>query len=201
MSAEPQSTGNLAPGQVPLASSEVPSTPGEIRAWFESIVAKNYRLLFAVAYRRLGNVQDAEDAVQSSVLKGLAQLDKLKTPGTVVGWLATITRHTCLDMRKRGGSTKIGQLPEDLDLPADPPRSTGAGALAPQDCQALREVVNELPDNLSIVITLRHLEGLQVAEIAARLGLTPNAAGVRLFRAYARLRTHPRVRELFGWES
>jgi len=87
-----------------------------------------------------------------------------------------ITKHACLDMRKSGS------LPQD-------------------DCHVLRDEVNELPDNLAVVVTLRHLEGLTVEELSQRLAIKPNAARVRLFRAYERLRMSPRVIELFGWEN
>jgi DNA-directed RNA polymerase specialized sigma24 family protein len=106
MSAEPQKQSD------PPASGSGGATASidrghEGRAWFEQIITQNYRLLFATAYRQLGNAQDAEDAVQTSVLKAFGQLETLKNPATVVGWLVMITRRTGLDMRKRGGATKI----------------------------------------------------------------------------------------------
>ena len=51
------------------------------------------------------------------------------------------------------------------------------------------------------VITLRHVEGLEIAELADRLGITANNARVRLFRAYEKLRAHPRVRTALGLDE
>lgn len=177
-----------------------PEQPQDLRSWFEGVVSQNYKLLFATAYRQLGDVQDSEDAVQSAVLKAFSQLGTLKDPAAVVGWLARITKHTCLDMRKRGGATKIANFGDAEEVVMNQQQPERSGALALADCQVLREEVESLPDNLVVVVTLRHLEGLTVEELAERLGIKPNAARVRLFRAYERLRMSPRLRQLFGWE-
>src|SRR4051794_14397210 len=112
-----------------MTNPETPDAIGDLRSWFEGVVSQNYRLLFATAYRQLGAVQDAEDAVQTAVLKAFSQLGTLKDRAAAVGWLARITRHTCLDMRKRGGATKISTVGEDEDVVLDRPQQSSSGAL------------------------------------------------------------------------
>jgi RNA polymerase sigma-70 factor (ECF subfamily) len=56
------------------------------------------RLLFGIAYRMLGSVAEAEDAVQEAWLRfGAAALDELESPRA---WLTTVVTRLCLDQLK-----------------------------------------------------------------------------------------------------
>jgi RNA polymerase sigma factor (sigma-70 family) len=52
----------------------------------------------------------------------------------------------------------------------------------------LRETIEELPRDYRTVVKMRHFEEARIAEIAARLEITPNAAKLRLLRAHRALR-------------
>jgi RNA polymerase sigma-70 factor (ECF subfamily) len=52
----------------------------------------------------------------------------------------------------------------------------------------VRQAIGKLPDSYRSVLLLRDIEGLDGAETAAALGLTPNAVKIRLHRARLALR-------------
>jgi len=161
----------------------MPSVP-ELRQWFEQQVVENHRLFYAIAYQVLGDAHEAEDAVQASVCKAWSSLGELSDPKAVVGWVAKITRHTAIDLRRK----RRERVADDAEL-----ASLDSGALdVPLAEQAderavMRALIAQLPDNQAIVVTMRFYEGLDGPAIAKKLGMTDNAVRVRLHRGLDRL--------------
>ena len=178
--------------------SPVPPTPTtDTHAWFEQVATENYRLFFSVAYRLVRNAHAAEDAVQTALVKGWRRLHDLDGRDGAVPWLCSIVRNTALDMLKKGGKTSTVNMGEHQAKFADYAAPT---ADEPQgDLMAvLWEEIDKLTESQAIVLTLRHGEGLELQEIADRLGIENNTVRVRVFRAYEKLRRNPRVRKALG---
>jgi RNA polymerase sigma-70 factor (ECF subfamily) len=156
----------------------------ELRQWFERKVVENQRLFYAIAYQILGDAHEAEDAVQASVCKGWSSLGELHDPSAVVGWVARITRHTAIDLRRK----RRERVTDDEELAAlDPGARDVPLAEQADEREVMRRLIAQLPDNQAIVITLRFYEGLDGPTIARRLGMTDNAVRVRLHRGLERL--------------
>lgn len=156
----------------------------ELRQWFELKVVENQRLFYAIAYQILGDAHEAEDAVQASVCKGWSSLGELNDPSAVVGWVARITRHTAIDLRRK----RRERATDDEELAAlDPGAHDVPLAEQADEREVMRRLIAQLPDNQAIVITLRFYEGLDGPAIARRLGMTDNAVRVRLHRGLERL--------------
>ena len=68
-------------------------------------------------YRMLGSVEDAEDAVQETLLRAWARLDSYAARSTFRAWLYGIATHACLDALRR---RKARRWPTDVAGPAHP---------------------------------------------------------------------------------
>ena len=174
-------------------------------AWYARIVGDYYRFLYATAYPIVRNADDAEDAVQQAVLNGLKRLDQLNDPRAIISWLAMIVRNAALDVVRKHKRT--------------PGRAGGPGSADAEEIQVAAEqpdrslqmdedqrgavfaAIAALPESQAAAITLRHIEGLEIADLADRLGITPNNARVRLFRAYEKLRADPAVRQALTMDA
>ena len=168
-------------------------------AWYARIVGDYYRFLYATAYPIVRNAADAEDAVQQAVLNGLRRLDHLKDPRAIVSWLAMIVRNASLDIvrkRKRTAGGPGSPDAEEIQVAAQQPDQTFK--MDPDQREIVFAAVAELPESQAAVITLRHVEGLDIADLSKRLDITPNNARVRLFRAYEKLRANENVRSALG---
>jgi RNA polymerase sigma-70 factor, ECF subfamily len=156
----------------------------ELRQWFEQKVIENQRLFYAIAYQILGDAHEAEDAVQASVCKAWSGLGELHDPAAIVGWIARITRHSAIDLRRR----KREHAADDEELAALDPGAIDTPLAEQADERAvMRSLIAQLPDNQAIVVTLRFYEGLDGPAIARKLGMTDNAVRVRLHRGLERL--------------
>ena len=81
--------------------------------------------------------------------------------------------------------------PEDRDVPAFDPPDGAAGPAAALEArrrwQAIRRVIEKLPENQRMVLVLVRFEGLSYKQTAEILGITEGAVESRLVRAMRRL--------------
>src|SRR5215216_2375624 len=181
--------------QIP-ASEGSPGTAAEERA---ALFERHRPLLFSIAYRMLGSVVEAEDAVQEAFLRF-----STAAPGDVASpkaYLSTIVTRLCLDQLKsarRTRETYIGPwLPEPL--------VTGAagGARTPGDVvedhesisMAFLVLLEQLTPVERAVFLLHEVFDYSYAEIARIVGRSEAACRQVLHRAKEHVRAHrPRFR-------
>lgn len=177
--------------------------PGESQEqWYARIVGDYYRFLYATAYPIVRNASDAEDAVQTATLNGFKRLDALNDERAIVSWMAMITRNAALDIvrkRKRTAGGTGAADAEEIQIAADEPDERYQ--MDEDQRQIVFDAIAELPESQAAVITLRHVEGLEIAELAERLNITANNARVRLFRAYEKLRANTSIRGALGLDE
>ncbi|MDT8341818.1 MAG: sigma-70 family RNA polymerase sigma factor [Longimicrobiales bacterium] len=160
--------------------------PEAFAEWFDAHRSAVYRFVrFRVATR-----EAAEDVTSEVFLKALRSLDRFDerraSPRT---WLMRIARNAVTDhlrrLRRRGSlHVSLDRVP---DLVADVP-SPDERLLREERIQALLNASARLGKRDQEVLALRYGSGLENPEIAEALGISPNAAAVRLHRALARLR-------------
>src|SRR5882757_7818603 len=134
---------------------------------FASIYDRHGERMKSIAYHQLGNISDAEDAVQETFLKVHRAASSYNGEAAFTTWLYRILINTCYDLlRKR--SRRIREAPID-DVVAG---SRAAHAVDDVKRMALRKLLNELPEQRRTVFALFEIEGLSHAEIAGILDIT-----------------------------
>ncbi|MCJ9429901.1 sigma-70 family RNA polymerase sigma factor [Kordiimonas marina] len=151
-----------------------------------AMLVRRHGLRFrALAYRMLGAVDLAEDAVQDSFVKlwtHAARFDPEKARFTT--WFHRIVVNRCLDEKRK--VTPVA-LPEGYDAP-DP--AAGAEAeLADQGDQAtVRAALQALPDRQRMAVALSYFDGLSNKEAAEVMDLKMKAFESLLVRARTNLK-------------
>lgn len=134
---------------------------------FERLYRMHGERMKSVAYNHLGNVSDAEDAVQETFLKIHRAAGTYTGEASFSTWLYRILVNTCYDLlrkRKRRGE----EAPIDDVLYADRP----AAAVDDAKRITLRKLLAGLPEQRRSVFTLFEIEGLSHAEIGEILGIS-----------------------------
>lgn len=137
---------------------------------------------------------EADDVTQETFLRAHRQLTSLQDPGALGAWLYRIATRLCYD-RSRTRSRR--PPPDSLDLghPGEA-NSTWSDADGPGLAEAIeraemsecvQDFLDVLPHDYRTVVILHDLEGVMVAEIAQMLGVSLDAAKIRLHRARRRL--------------
>ncbi len=158
--------------------------PDAVRAMYRAYG----RLVYAVAYKLLGDRGLSEEATQQTFLKAWRasrSIDPNREPGP---WLATIARRVAIDLYRR--EAKRSTSPLDAVAPEDPALvSMPATVEAACDIWEVRRAIRALPVPDQQVVRLQHFEGLTHAQIAQRLRVPLGTVKSRSFRAHKRLAT------------
>ncbi len=146
--------------------------------------------LRAVAYRMLGSLTEADDAVQDTWLRlSRSGADEVENLG---GWLTTIVARVCLNMlRARHGrrETSVGlHLPDPLISPDGEVQPEEEAVLADAVGFALMVVLDTLAPAERLAFVLHDLFALPFEEIAPLVGRTPTAARQLASRARRRVK-------------
>src|SRR6266566_6954566 len=83
---------------------------------FRVLVERHSRALFRLAFRMIGNEQDAEDVVQESFLRAYRQLGKFDERASFGTWLYRIAVNCSLDLVRSRKRRSEHMAPEDSEL-------------------------------------------------------------------------------------
>src|ERR671915_356251 len=162
--------------------------------WLAQRFEENRTHLRAVAYRMLGSISEADDAVQEAWL----HLSRSDTSGVqnLGGWLTTVVGRVCLDMLRSRRSRREEPLGEPLGarLP-EPILSRGDGIdpehealVADSVGLALLVVLETLTPAERLAFVLHDMFSVPFEEIAPIVGRSPSAARQLASRARRRVR-------------
>ncbi|HSC26538.1 MAG TPA: RNA polymerase sigma factor [Vicinamibacterales bacterium] len=155
--------------------------------FFHGHFARVYR--FALG-RNGGDPVDAEDVAQTTMIKGIRNIHTWRGQATLFTWLCTICRHELSRRARPGRPAPIPLTEDDPDirdrLAAVAARTVELPDRALERRETARQVqvaLDTLPAHYGNVLEWKYLEGVDVAEIAARLRSSPKAAESLLGRA------------------
>lgn len=156
---------------------------------FEELVRQTHADTYTLAFRLVGDEEDARDVVQEAYLRAHKGLKRFRGDAQFSTWLHRITANCANTYLGRRGKHAHEPLPDDPIIADDHPQRdpeirAGMGDLRDQLTEALRD----LPPKLRSVVVLRDIYDLPHDAIAEELGITESAAKVRLHRARKRLR-------------
>jgi RNA polymerase sigma-70 factor (ECF subfamily) len=182
---------------------------------FRALSAPHRRELLVHCYRMLGSLDDADDAVQETLLKAWRRLAGFEGRSTLRAWLYRIATNVCLDAldhRDRRilptgpADPHLPPAPDDVEAPwlqpfpdalleaADPdPLADPAMAVVRREHIELAFIaaVQYLPARQRAVLMLREVLGFSAAETADILNTTPASVNSALQRARSTLDTRP----------
>jgi RNA polymerase sigma-70 factor (ECF subfamily) len=144
------------------------------------------RLVFAVAFKVLGDRALAEEATQQAFVQAWRASATFDDSRELGPWLATIARRAALDVHRREARRSHASLetadPADPALIVQPPSAERV-----YDIWEVRRALEELSPEEAHLVRLQHLEGLTQSEIAQRLGIPLGTVKSRAFRAHRHL--------------
>jgi len=148
---------------------------------FAEIVRHYYARCLRFARNMLGDLADAEDAVQEAFLRVHAALPRYTEYGRFEPWLFRILANQCRTMRARERRRGEWLTPYE-------PRHDAAAPEAPDDSGGLlrREIeraLRELPALLREAFLLYHVEGIDYEQMTAITGARISALKMRVKRA------------------
>ena len=164
---------------------------GDLQA-FDQIIIKQQRRVITLAWRMLGNKDDARDAAQDVFIRVYKNLSKVDPDRDFSGWIYRITINVCRDLAKTRSRNSQLSLEEGIETGslAEPlsTDNTESMAIYNQEQMIIARALATLTEKERAAIVLRDLEGLPGDEVARILGSSPTTVRSQISSARSKIR-------------
>jgi len=168
---------------------------GDLQA-LEQLFHRYQKRVYNIVYGIVGDENDAAELTQDVFVRVFESVGTLRAEQAFLTWLRRVAVNLCRDhLRKRLGlriesiDEKLSFEGEELDRELPDSSQDPARALDVKDTrQAVQRAIDSLSHEHRAVVTLHHIEGMNVEEIAGALGCPTGTVKSRLARAREELR-------------
>jgi RNA polymerase sigma-70 factor (ECF subfamily) len=149
-----------------------------------AVLAQNRRAFLSFLENRIGRRDLAEDVLQESFARSLDKVP-LESEESAVAWFYRVLRNAVVDHYRRTGASEraLAALARQLDEDAEPDLDERNAV-----CRCVARLSGTLKPEYALALRRIDVDGVSVRDYAAEEGITPNNAGVRVFRAREALR-------------
>ncbi len=162
---------------------------------FATLIEKYQRQVHALAFRKVGDFQTAEDITQETFLRVHQKLATLNDPAKFSGWLYAIVNHLCIAWYRRNRlqteslqELHISAVEKDAYSQYIATEHAKTTAAAQRDL--VKRLLTKLKEGDREIITLHYFEEMTSSEIGTYLGVSENTIKSRLHRARQRLKKY-----------
>lgn len=168
------------------------------RALAERIFEENHKLIFEVSYKILNNIQDAEDIINEVMINVIKNIDRFTDVGQndIKAQIVAYSRNASINLYNKNKRRNIASqsitylneegILEDIDI-LDDSGDVEDIILTKETVEIISKYLKKLPEEYQNVIELVYGMGYTNVEAARVLNTTPNAVGLKLFKAKKRL--------------
>lgn len=133
--------------------------------------------VFAICLGMLGNIHDAEDIAQQTLLKGLTNINQLRDNEQFGAWICRIAKNMCIDFIRVQTHRRSSLIKRFVTS-----RSSS------KDYSELKSALAKLPEEYRLALMLYYFDGRSTRNIAEMLKVSEAAIYTRLSRAKNQLR-------------
>jgi RNA polymerase sigma factor (sigma-70 family) len=175
---------------------------GEIQAW-NALLERYDPLISSICRKYRLDRADTDDVSQSVWLHLVDQLDKIRDPAALPGWLATTARRECARVvRAAHGPHAVVFALDAANLPDAQAGAAEQELLAAERHAALREAFTHLPPACQrLVAELTADPPLPYTAVSAKLGIPVGSIGPTRSRCLDRMRRYPAIAALINAEA
>lgn len=142
---------------------------------FEIFVERTRPKLLAIAHQYLSVTADAEDVVQEALLKLYAMRDRLDDYRSIEALATVVIKRLALNTLRNEKRHPATTLDERVTSYEEPPSE--------ERYIELLRAIDALPDKQQMILRMKHMEGMDIAEIAELAGMSHDAIYQNLSRA------------------
>jgi RNA polymerase sigma-70 factor (ECF subfamily) len=169
-------------------SVDVPQNAAARQAAFAALVEVHAALMYRVAFSLLKNPQDAEDAVQETLLKlyrgeAWRAMEDEKSFLARSVWRVGLNRLSTQGAKAMRNAVNVAEV--EIASANPTPEESAAGT---DERGLMRELMEELPEGFRQALVLSAIEGMRSQEVAEVLGINEGTVRTRVLRAKAELR-------------
>ena len=150
------------------------------------MVSRYAERVFAMIARQVPDMMDAQELTQDAFLRAFSHIDSYDShKASLSTWLCRIAYHLTLDHLKRRRPVIVA-MEDNTDI-SDEELEAELSTGREERIEQLMEVIDELPDDERMLLTLYYFEDRPLAEITYITGIEPAALANRLYRTRKKL--------------
>ena len=155
---------------------------------FAMLVDQYQDMAMTIAYRILGNKQEAEDVVQNAFVKSYHNLHSFRMNSKFSTWFYRIVYNTAITSKNKIKNRREDEITEQIGVHIYDLKSE-SNLHSEMDEQRMRvnKAIQQLSKNESVVVTLYYMEEYTVADVAEVMTLSKSNVKIILFRARKKL--------------
>lgn len=160
---------------------------------FSTLLLAHEARMYNIAYRMMGNSEDAMDMVQEAMIKVYRSLGRFEGTAQLSTWLYRVTTNTCLDELRRRKLRKNVSLEEREEQGA--PALVDSAFVRPEEAaenaergRVLRQAMETLSPDHKAAIVLRDVQGMSYDQAAKIMDCPVGTMKSRVNRARSALR-------------
>ena len=135
-----------------------------------AVLAKRYyKPVFIVCLGMLGNVHDAEDIAQETMLKGMLRIRDLRDPSQFSSWIIKIARNHCISLVR--GKKRAKKVMTQKSKPSEQSFI---------QYESLQQAIEKLPQESRLPLVMYYFGGESVRDVSEKLNLSPSGVYQRL---------------------
>jgi len=161
-------------------------------AAFNELVNRHHSKIYRLAYRMLGNPDDAADATQETFLEAYKSVKSFQFQSQFGTWLYRIGINTCQQYIRKSQSNerKLAAYTREAEIhrPAPDNDSPERTLLKTEQSEIIQGAIDRLPPKQREVVTLYYMQHLKYREIAEILACSEGTVASRLNQALKNLK-------------
>lgn len=171
------------------------SISGDIQS-FETLINRYQKMAYNVAYRILGNEEDAKDMTQEALIKVFRNLKSFRMDSSFSTWLYRIVMNTCKD-HLRKNKVKVISMDQSYDVGdgevqmefEDDGLKPDEELVAKETQKEVQEALMEVSEKNRVVVVLRDIKGFSYSEISDIVNIPIGTIKSRISRGRHELKT------------
>ncbi len=157
---------------------------------FEELICRYERKIYNIAYRMMGNYEDANDIAQEAFLRAFRALDGFRGDASFSTWLCRIVTNLCRDELRKRYRLSVESLDEEICLSeGEVKKQIPSSNPGPEEIyerqelqQRLQDLLMTLSPEFRLAIVLRDIQGFTYQEIAEQMECSMGTVKSRISR-------------------
>lgn len=163
---------------------------------FEKLIEPYQKKAFNIAYRMLGNLEDANDVTQEALIKIYRSINNFQGKSSFSTWVYSVVSNACIDHIRKNRKAVVVSLDKEFDTGesmykvevADEANTPEVLLERKETRQLIHDAINQLNVDQREIIILRDINGFSYHEIAEILKCSEGTVKSRISRARGSLR-------------
>jgi RNA polymerase sigma-70 factor (ECF subfamily) len=158
---------------------------------FEQLLLRYEKKVYTIAYKYMGNAEDASDLAQEALIKAYQSIGTFRGESSFGTWIGRITANKCLDELRKRKELQTTSLDEELELEEgsvqkeivserDTPEQH---TIRQETVHYVQQKLQQMKEEYRMVLVLRELEGHSYEDIADMLNCSLGTVKSRISRA------------------